>query len=92
MKTYSLPEVAAQVLPSEWKTPVLWLQRRLRRKEIRGYKVGHDWRMTEADVADLVERYRNTAPAAPEATEPAVRTLPLTPRSARTLRSIGGGA
>lgn len=92
MKTYSLPEVAAQVLPAEWKTPVLWLQRRLRRGEITGYKVGHDWRMDDEDIKGLVAKYRNisTKPE-PTAIEPGSRTLPLTPRSARTLRSIGGG-
>lgn len=76
MKTYNLPEVAAQVLPAEWKDPVRWLQRRLRRREIPGYKVGHCWRMTEADVEAMVARYRNIATP-----ESAPRPLSFTSRS-----------
>lgn len=47
------------VLPEDWKRPELWLARRLRRGEISGYKVGHQWRMTQADVDDLIGRHRN---------------------------------
>lgn len=58
MKTYSLQEVAAMVLPPEWKEPERWLRRHLVRGELSGYKVGHTWRMTEDDVEALLARYR----------------------------------
>ena len=70
MITYSLTEVAAMVLPAEWKDPELWLKRRLRRHEIGGYKVGHIWRMTQADVDNLIEHY-HTSPARVTVAEPA---------------------
>jgi hypothetical protein len=53
MRTYSLAEVAAAVLPPEMKNPQLWLVRRLRRGEIQGYKAGRYWRMTAHDVEAL---------------------------------------
>jgi len=83
MKTFSLEEVAAQVLPAEWKDPVGWLQRHLRRGEISGYKLGHTWRMTEADVEALIDRHRNRpgAPAAPP------RPLSFTRTSSRGVAS-----
>lgn len=64
--TYSLAEVAEMVLPPEWKQPELWLMRRLRRHEITGYKVGHSWRMRQADVDALIEKYLNTVQPEPE--------------------------
>lgn len=60
--TYSLAEVAEMVLPPEWKDPELWLMRRLRRREIGGYKVGHSWRMRQSDVDALLAKYSNTEP------------------------------
>jgi hypothetical protein len=60
-RTFSLAEVAAQVLPPEWTDAERWLRRRLNRGEIGGYRVGRDWRMTEADVEDLINRHRNGA-------------------------------
>lgn len=59
VRTYSLAEVAAQVLPSEWTDSERWLRRRLNRGEIRGYRVGREWRMTESHVEALVQRYCN---------------------------------
>lgn len=58
-RTYSLSEVAEMVLPPDWKQPELWLMRRLRAKEITGYKVGHSWRMRQSDVDALIEKYLN---------------------------------
>ncbi|BBZ09830.1 helix-turn-helix domain-containing protein [Mycobacterium branderi] len=83
MKTYSLAEVAAMVLPPEWKDSERWLQRRLRRGLIGGYKVGHTWRMTQDDVDDLIAKHRNTTVRA----ERPSRQLSFTPTSRRKLRS-----
>lgn len=84
--TYSLTEVAAMVLPKNWKEPVRWLRRHLVSGEISGYKVGHDWRMTSEDVADLVARRRNSAQAA--ATAPAPPVSIIDGLSARSRRRI----
>lgn len=59
MRTYSLAEVAEMVLPDEWTDGVRWLARRLNRREIRGYRVGRTWRMTQDHVDDLIERFSN---------------------------------
>lgn len=93
LHTYSLPEVAAMVLPANWKEPVRWLQRHLVNGDISGYKVGHDWRMTADDVTDLVARRRNiTKTVTPEA-EPVASPTPvsildgLSARSRRRVKS-----
>jgi hypothetical protein len=83
MKTFSLAEVAEIVLPPEWTDPVRWLARRLNRGEIRGYKVGHVWRMTDEHVAELIERYSNTALDRRQST-------PITPASDTSLRVVDG--
>ncbi|PVB44325.1 helix-turn-helix domain-containing protein [Mycobacteroides abscessus subsp. abscessus] len=84
--TYSLTEVAAMVLPKNWKEPIRWLRRHLVSGEISGYKVGHDWRMTLDDVADLVARHRNSAQVAATASAPPVSIIDGL--SARSRRSI----
>lgn len=82
MKTFSLNEVAAQVLPPDWKNGERWLRERLNRGEISGYKVGPAWRMTEADVEALITRYRN-APAEPGEAQSSLRPLSFTRTSRR---------
>jgi hypothetical protein len=82
-RTYSLQQVADAYLPNEWKNPVRWLQERLRRGEITGYKLGHTWRMTDADVDAMLARHRNAAPAAPVVT--GGRTLSFTRTTNRRL-------
>lgn len=78
IKTYSLEEVAAMVLPPEMKNGRLWLRRRIRSGEVRGYKAGRSWRMTHQDVEDLIASHRNApAPPAREHEPP----LGITPRS-----------
>jgi hypothetical protein len=52
IKTYSLAEVAEMVLPPDMTNGV---------RRLSGYRVGHTWRMTRADVEDLIERHRNRA-------------------------------
>lgn len=61
IKTYSLEEVAAMVLPPELKSPVRWLSARLTNGTIAGYRIGRTWRMTREDVEDLITRHRNNA-------------------------------
>lgn len=62
MRTYSLPEVAALVLPSEWTDGVRWLARRLNRGEIRGYRLGRVWRMKQEHLDWLLEHFSNDVP------------------------------
>ena len=86
IKTYSLAEVAEMVLPPDMTNGVRWLSHRLNRGELSGYRVGRSWRMTCADVEDLIERHRNRAlprddVPAPRADGPAG----LTPTSRRRL-------
>ncbi|MDT5282485.1 MAG: hypothetical protein QOJ20_3680 [Mycobacterium sp.] len=59
IKTFSLEEVAAMVLPPDMTNGVRWLSHRLNRGELSGYRVGRTWRMTHADVENLIERHRN---------------------------------
>lgn len=87
-KTYSLAEVAAMVLPAEWTDGERWLARRLNRGQIRGYRVGRIWRMTESQVGDLVDRFTNYAgTVAPPAVAPVTVADGLSPRSRRRLRT-----
>jgi hypothetical protein len=104
IKTYSLEEVAAMVLPAEWADGVLWLKRRLAAGEVGGYRLNRNvWRMTRADVEELIEQRRNRrVKPAPELAQPndeadhpqSARPVPvdllsaLSPRSRRRLRPI----
>jgi hypothetical protein len=94
IKTYSLEEVAAMVLPSEWRDGERWLARRLNRGEIHGYKLGRTWRMTHAGVEELIAGYSNTVkPLKPAAGDPAVNSPVsiidgLSPQSRRRLRRL----
>jgi hypothetical protein len=84
VKTFSLTAVAEMALPEHWKRPVLWLERKLRAGEIGGYKVGHTWRMTEADVEAMVDRYHNHAQQ-PHVADSGPRALSFTRTSSRNL-------
>lgn len=92
LRTYSLSEVAAMVLPPEWKDGERWLSRRLNRREIRGYRVGRVWRMTARQVEDLIARRSNEL-RSPEPVVPAPDSGSsslvdgLSARSRRRLRS-----
>jgi len=83
VRTFSLAEVAAMVLPPEWKDPERWLRRRLNRGEISGYRVGREWRMTQRDVADFIERHRKPVAS------PVVAAAAL-PQTAPTVSIIDG--
>jgi hypothetical protein len=86
IKTYSLEEVASMVLPPEIKDGVRWLTQRLNRGEIAGYRMGRTWRMTRADIQDLIECHR-TQPSRRADNPPLERDVRsgLTPTSRRRL-------
>lgn len=87
--TYSLEQVAAMVLPADWKDAERWLGRKLQRNEISGYKVSRGvWRMTHADVEDFIARHRSTPPPIPEPKAVERETYPgsLTRRSWQNLQ------
>ncbi len=65
IRTYSLEEVAAMVLPGSMKSPVRWLTTRLTNGTLAGYKIGRTWRMTQEDVEDLITRHRNNVERIP---------------------------
>lgn len=95
VKTYSLAEVARMVLPPELTDGVRWLSRRLNLGEIHGYKIGRVWRMTEADVAAMIDRYSNEVVKPEEVPANDSRTGSsnsvidgLSPRSRRRLRRL----
>jgi excisionase family DNA binding protein len=48
-----------EVVAAGWAPSVLFLQRRLRRKEIPGSKVGREWRMSDDDLNAYLESLRN---------------------------------
>lgn len=76
MKTYSLAEVAAQVLPTDWIDPERWLRRHLNSGAIRGYRVGRTWRLTQAHLDWLIERFSNDVQQA-EVVEPSEPVGPV---------------
>lgn len=89
MKSYSLAEVAEQVLPKHWTDSERWLRRRLNAGDLTGYRVGREWLMTDADIEGLVRRYRNAEPAKDlePAPEPISFAAGLSAQSRRRLRS-----
>jgi hypothetical protein len=68
LETFSVAEVAADVLPVEWTDKERWLRRRLNRGEIVGYRVGHAWRFTAAQRDALIAQFTNTPAATPAPT------------------------
>lgn len=51
IQSYSLEEVAAQHLPTEWKEPVRWLKTRISRGEIKAKRISRGvYRMTDAQI------------------------------------------
>lgn len=58
-RSYSLEEVAEAHLPAEWTDSVRWLRRRLNRKQLKGFRVGRVWRMTDDDVEFLIRKHHN---------------------------------
>lgn len=89
IQTYSLEEVVAMVLPPEMKSGRRWLMQRLKSGRIRGYKVGRVWRMTHADVEELIASHRNDAAPKPPASDPDQNPWGLSPRSFRYRQRYG---
>ncbi|OHU29070.1 DNA-binding protein [Mycobacteroides chelonae] len=90
IETFSLAEVAADVLPAEWTDGERWLRRRLNNGVIEGYKVGREWRFTKAQVDALIAHFTNvkveaTAPTQDTATSDVPLALGLSARSRRRL-------
>ena len=74
------------VLPPELPDRVQWLSTRLDRRELSGYQVGGIWRMTEDDVALLIEKHRKPA-------KPPKVTRPIqAPREPAEVDQSGAGA
>lgn len=93
IKTYSLAEVAAQHgLAEVSKDPVRWLAMRLNRGELRGVRLGRYWRMREADVEYMLERYSNDAKVVEEpdpVASPRISVVDgISARSRRRLRTL----
>lgn len=65
MRTYSLAEVAAILLPAEWTDGERWLARRLNRGELNGYRVGKVWRMTDGHLDENIRLLSNSVGAKP---------------------------
>lgn len=86
MTSYSLTQVAAMYLPADWKNPERWLRERLNRRQIRGYKLGNIWRMSQADVDDFLAKHRNTTAPQPDAPPAEPRRLSFTTKSSRRLK------
>lgn len=59
--TYSIEEYADALLGGHSRLQVQWLMKRLRGEKaptLPGYKVGHDWRATQADIEQAIELLR----------------------------------
>ncbi len=89
IKTYSLAEVAAMVLP-DMARGERWLARRLLRGEISGYRIGRHWRMTHEDVENLIQRHRNKATSLQELVRDGPAVTGLTPPTSRRRLERGG--
>jgi hypothetical protein len=48
-----------EIVDAGWAPSVLFLQRRLRRKEISGCKVGREWLLSDEDFEAYIESKRN---------------------------------
>jgi hypothetical protein len=94
-RSYPLDEVVSAHLPSEWTDGKRWLTRRLNRKELRGRRFGRQWRMTDGDIAYMLQKFANFTtedevavqqpPATSEVTSEADG---LSARSARLARAL----
>lgn len=92
---FSLQEVAAEYLPSDWTDGVRWLRRRLNAGELKGVRYGRTWRMRDTDIAYMVARYANddqvveSEQPKPEPAQPVTSFGDaLSPRSLRRLRRV----
>ena len=89
--SYSLDDVVSAHLPAEWTDGRRWLTRRLNRKELRGRRFGRTWRMTDSDIAYMLEKFANfTQDYQVDAQPPEATSVAdgLSARSARRLRRV----
>lgn len=77
IETFSLAEVAADVLPKDWADGERWLRRRLNNGVIEGYKVGREWRFTKAQVDALIAHFTNVKVETPAPAEDSTPGAPL---------------
>ena len=59
MKTYAATDVARDLAGDSMKNPEVWILRQIRAGRIPAFKVGREWRMTEADVQAAIDSLRN---------------------------------
>lgn len=86
--SYSLEEVAAAHLPSDWKDPVRWLKSRLKARAIPGKEISRGvWRMTDAHIEQWLATTDEAEPAAPADSTVASIADGLSKRSSRRARS-----
>ncbi|OHU48143.1 helix-turn-helix domain-containing protein [Mycobacteroides chelonae] len=66
-----------------------WLAQQLRSRRFSGYKVGRKWRMSDADIADALEKCRRDARPSTTAGEarPTVGLVSATPTTQRRFAS-----
>ena len=62
MKTYAATDVARDLAGDSMKNPEVWILRQIRAGRIPAFKVGREWRMTDADVQAAIESLRNPKP------------------------------
>lgn len=58
-RTYSLTEVAERLRITDMSDPERWLTSMIKRGTIPARKIGRSWRMTEADIHDMMEAIKN---------------------------------
>lgn len=96
MKTTTpLPEVAQSICGKSLKHPERWLLELVRSGKVSALRISRGvYHFTDKQVEDLCAYLdtRREVVSEPKQTtpEPGTRTLTLTPRSARTLRRVGG--
>lgn len=64
LKTYAAAEVARQLAGESLKNPEIWILRQIRAGRIPAFKVGREWRMTDADVQAAIDSLRSPKPRA----------------------------
>lgn len=83
--TYSLAEAAQRI----GGVTERWLATRLRDGQASGYKIGRQWRMTESDIQDLIDKSR-VIPGS-ETTIEVVRVANSSPQTAKPPHGVAGG-
>lgn len=93
MRTRDLADVAREICGDSLNDPERWLLDLVRSGKVSSLRITRGvYRFTDQQVSELRDYLDTRRAPAPEPAqpEPATRTLTLTPRSARTLRRVGG--